>query len=103
MQTDTIERTDSDERVDDSSDSDRPKHFHYVKKDKIAECGDGHPRGGVVRGGVPGDEIAQTGLTGLPGLQADLRDPQAGLTGSRLVNGRLLVDLGIGARVRFGG
>lgn len=37
MQTDTLERTDSDERVDDDSDSDRPKHFHYVKKDKIAE------------------------------------------------------------------
>ena len=37
MQTDTIERTESDERVDDGSDSDRPKHFHYVKKDKIAE------------------------------------------------------------------
>ena len=37
MQTDTIERTDSDERVDDGSDSDRPKHFHYVKKDKIVE------------------------------------------------------------------
>ena len=37
MQTDTLERTDSDEQVDDDSDSDRPKHFHYVKKDKIAE------------------------------------------------------------------
>ena len=35
MQTDTIERTDSDERVDDGTDDDRPKHFHYVKKDKI--------------------------------------------------------------------
>ena len=37
MQTDTIERTDSDERVDDGTDDDRPKHFHYVKKDRIAE------------------------------------------------------------------
>lgn len=37
MDTQTIERTDSEERVDDGDDSDRPKHFHYVKKDKIAE------------------------------------------------------------------
>ncbi|KAB7758191.1 hypothetical protein MMUC44124_13445 [Mycolicibacterium mucogenicum DSM 44124] len=37
MQTDTLERTDSDEQVDDGTDDDRPKHFHYVKKDKIAE------------------------------------------------------------------
>ena len=37
MQTDTIERTDTDERVDDGTDDDRPKVFHYVKKDKIAE------------------------------------------------------------------
>ena len=37
MQTDTLERTDSEERVDDGTDSDTPKYFHYVKKDKIAE------------------------------------------------------------------
>lgn len=37
MQTDTLERTDADERTDDGTDSDRPKFFHYVKKDKIAE------------------------------------------------------------------
>ena len=37
MQTDTLERTDSDEQVDDGTDDDRPKHFHYVKKDKILE------------------------------------------------------------------
>lgn len=38
MQTQTIERTDTDERVDDGTDDDAPpKVFHYVKKDKIAE------------------------------------------------------------------
>ena len=37
MQTETIERTDSDERVDDGTDDDAPKVFHYVKKNKIAE------------------------------------------------------------------
>lgn len=37
MQTQTIERTDADERVDDGTGSDTPKYFHYVKKDKIAE------------------------------------------------------------------
>ena len=37
MQTQTIERTDTDESVDDGTDSDRPKFFHYVKKDKIVE------------------------------------------------------------------
>src|SRR4029077_8843459 len=37
MRTQTIERTDTDERVDDGTDSDTPKFFHYVKKDKIAE------------------------------------------------------------------
>ena len=37
MRTDTIERTDSEERVDDGTDSDTPKVFHYVKKDKIVE------------------------------------------------------------------
>lgn len=37
IQTDTLERTDSEERVDDGTDGDTPKYFHYVKKDKIAE------------------------------------------------------------------
>ena len=37
MRTDTLERTDSEESVDDGTDSDRPKFFHYVKKDKIVE------------------------------------------------------------------
>ena len=37
MRTQTIERTDTDERVDDGTDSDTPKYFHYVKKDKIVE------------------------------------------------------------------
>ncbi|MEX3653273.1 MULTISPECIES: DUF3039 domain-containing protein [Mycolicibacterium] len=37
MQTQTIERPDADERVDDGTDDDSPKFFHYVKKDKIAE------------------------------------------------------------------
>ena len=37
MDTQTIERTETDERVDDGTDDDRPKFFHYVKKDKIAE------------------------------------------------------------------
>ena len=37
MRTQTIERTDTDARVDDGTGSDTPKYFHYVKKDKIAE------------------------------------------------------------------
>ena len=37
METQTIERTDTEERVDDGTDDDAPKFFHYVKKDKIAE------------------------------------------------------------------
>ena len=37
MQTETIERTDTDERADDGTDDDAPKVFHYVKKNKIAE------------------------------------------------------------------
>ena len=50
MQTQTIERTETDERVDDGTDSDTPKYFHYVKKDKIAESAvDGHARGRAVR------------------------------------------------------
>lgn len=65
MQTDTIERADTDERVDDGSDDDRPKHFHYVKKDKIAEsavmgthvvalCGEVFP---VTRSAKPGSPV----------------------------------------------
>ena len=37
MQTETLERTDTDEQVDDGTDDDAPKVFHYVKKNKIAE------------------------------------------------------------------
>jgi hypothetical protein len=37
METQTIERTDVDERTDDGTDDDAPKVFHYVKKNKIAE------------------------------------------------------------------
>ena len=37
MDTETIERTDTDERVDDGTDSDTPKFFHYVKKDQIVD------------------------------------------------------------------
>ena len=37
MQTETIERTDTDELGDDGTGSDTPKYFHYVKKNKIAE------------------------------------------------------------------
>ena len=77
MQTQTIERTDTDERVDDGTDSDTPKYFHYVKKDKIAEsavmgthvvalCGEVFP---VTQG-------RQAGFAGLPRLQADLREAQ---------------------------
>ena len=65
MKTDTIERTEGDERVDDGSDSDRPKFFHYVKKDKIAEsavmgthvvalCGEVFP---VTRAAKPGSPV----------------------------------------------
>lgn len=65
MQTDTLERADSDERVDDGSDADRPKHFHYVKKDRIAEsavmgthvvalCGEVFP---VTRSPKPGSPV----------------------------------------------
>lgn len=35
MDTQTLERPDT--TVDESTDSDRPKVFHYVKKDKIVE------------------------------------------------------------------
>ena len=65
MQTQTIERTDSDERVDDGTDGDAPKFFHYVKKDKIAEsavmgthvvalCGEVFP---VTRSAKPGSPV----------------------------------------------
>ena len=37
MDTQTIERTETDERVDDGTDDDTPKVFHYVKKDKIVQ------------------------------------------------------------------
>lgn len=37
MDTQTLERSKTDERADDGTDDDTPKFFHYVKKDKIAE------------------------------------------------------------------
>ena len=37
MQTQTLDRPDIDESVDDGTDDDSPKFFHYVKKNKIAE------------------------------------------------------------------
>lgn len=37
MDTQTIERPDTDERVGDGTDDDTPKVFHYVKKDKIVQ------------------------------------------------------------------
>lgn len=65
MRTDTIERPNIDERVDDGTDDDRPKHFHYVKKDKIAEsavmgthvvalCGEVFP---VTKAAKPGSPV----------------------------------------------
>ena len=65
MDTQTIERTDTDERVDDGTGSDPPKHFHYVKKDKIVEsavmgnhvvalCGEVFP---VTRSAKPGSPV----------------------------------------------
>ena len=65
MRTQTIERTDTDERVDDGTDSDTPKVFHYVKKDKIAEsavmgthvvalCGEVFP---VTKAAKPGSPV----------------------------------------------
>lgn len=68
MRTDTIERTDSEERVDDGTDSDTPKVFHYVKKDKIVEsavmgshvvalCGEVFP---VTKSAKPGSRCART-------------------------------------------
>ena len=65
MQTQTIERTDADEKVDDGTDGDAQKYFHYVKKDKIAEsavmgthvvalCGEVFP---VTRSAKPGSSV----------------------------------------------
>ena len=65
MRTDTLERTDSEERVDDGTDSDRPKFFPYVKKDKIVEsavmgshvvalCGEVFP---VTKSAKPGSPV----------------------------------------------
>jgi len=65
MQTQTIERTDTDERVDDGTDDDGPKVFHYVKKEKIAEsavmgthvvalCGEVFP---VTKSAKPGSPV----------------------------------------------
>jgi hypothetical protein len=65
MRTDTIERTESDERTDDGTGDDTPKVFHYVKKDKIAEsavmgthvvalCGEVFP---VTRAAKPGSPV----------------------------------------------
>jgi len=65
MDTQTIERTDADERVDDGTGSDEPKVFHYVKKDKIVEsavmgnhvvalCGEVFP---VTKSAKPGSPV----------------------------------------------
>jgi hypothetical protein len=65
MQTETIDRTETEERVDDGTDSDIQKYFHYVKKDKIAEsavtgthvvalCGEVFP---VTRSAKPGSPV----------------------------------------------
>ncbi len=63
MSTDTLVRPDS--TTDESTDSDIPKYFHYVKKDKIAEsavmgthvvalCGEVFP---VTRSAKPGSPV----------------------------------------------
>jgi Protein of unknown function (DUF3039) len=65
MDTQTIERTDTDEQVDDGTGTDRPKFFHYVKKDRIAEsavmgnhvvalCGETFP---VTKAAKPGSPV----------------------------------------------
>jgi hypothetical protein len=65
IQTDTLERTDAEERVDDGTGDDTPKFFHYVKKDKIAEsavmgthvvalCGEVFP---VTKAAKPGSPV----------------------------------------------
>ncbi|MQY17604.1 hypothetical protein NRB20_06680 [Nocardia sp. RB20] len=63
VSTDTLVRPDS--TTDESTDSDTPKYFHYVKKDKIAEsavmgthvvalCGEVFP---VTRSAKPGSPV----------------------------------------------
>jgi Protein of unknown function (DUF3039) len=63
METQTIERPDTDEQLDDGSDI--PKFFHYVKKNKIAEsavmgthvvalCGEVFP---VTKSAKPGSPV----------------------------------------------
>jgi len=65
MDTQTIERTETDERVDDGTDNDTPKVFHYVKKDKIVQsavegshvvalCGEVFP---VTKSAKPGSPV----------------------------------------------
>ncbi len=65
MQTQTIERPDSEELGDDGTGSDTPKFFHYVKKDKITEsavmgnhvvalCGEVFP---VTKAAKPGSPV----------------------------------------------
>ena len=70
---------------DTTTGDDTPKMFHYVRKAKIAESAvHGQFRGGAVRGDVPGHQVAEAGLTGLPGLQEDLRIDEEGLTAVEL-------------------
>ena len=68
MDTQTIERPDTDERVDDGTDDDTPKVFHYVKKDKIVQsavegthvvalCGEVFP---VTKSAKPGSPTLRT-------------------------------------------
>jgi hypothetical protein len=65
MDTQTIERTETDERVDDGTGDDSPKVFHYVKKDKIVQsavegthvvalCGEVFP---VTKSAKPGSPV----------------------------------------------
>ena len=65
MATQTVERTDTDEQVDDGTDDDSPKVFHYVKKNQIAEsavmgthvvalCGEVFP---VTKSAKPGSPV----------------------------------------------
>jgi hypothetical protein len=65
MQTQTIERPDTEELGDDGTGSDTPKFFHYVKKDKITEsavmgnhvvalCGEVFP---VTKAAKPGSPV----------------------------------------------
>ena len=65
MDTQTLERSKTDERADDGTDSDTPKVFHFVKKDKIVEsavmgthvvalCGEVFP---VTRSAKPGSPV----------------------------------------------